>query len=174
MPQPKAAALELSAEHRAQLESLARAHSTPQQLALRARIILLAGQGVGVGEAAQQLGVWRKTVSTWRARWQARASVESLAERLADAPRPGAPARITPEQICAIMALACEAPEDCGVPISHWSQSALAREANKRGLVDAISQRSVGRILKRGGASAAPGSDVAHAQARSPVPQQVR
>ena len=92
MPHPKAAALPLSAEHKAQLESLARAHSTPQQLALRARIILLAGQGVG--EAAQQLGVWRKTVSTWRARWQARASVESLAERLADAPRPGAPARI--------------------------------------------------------------------------------
>lgn len=174
MPHPKAAALALSAEHRAQLESLARAHSTPQQLALRARIILLAGQGVGVSEAAQQLGVWRKTVSTWRARWQARASLESVAERLADAPRPGAPARITPEQICAIVALACEPPEACGVPITHWSQSALAREANKRGLVDTISQRSVGRILKRGGASAAPGSDVAHAQARSSVREQMR
>ncbi len=172
MPHPKAAALPLSAEHKAQLESLARAHSTPQQLALRARIILLAGQGVG--EAAQQLGVWRKTVSTWRARWQARASVESLAERLADAPRPGAPARFTPEQLCAIVALAWEPPEACGVPLSHWSQSALAREANKRGLVDTISQRSVGRMLKRGGASAAPGSHMAHAQARSPVPEQVR
>ena len=174
MPQPKAAALPLSAEHRARLENLARAHSTPQQLALRARIILLAGQGVGVSETAQQLGVWRKTVSTWRARWPARASVESLAERLADAPRPGAPARITPEQICAIVALACEPPEACGVPLSHWSQSALAREAHKRGLVDSISQRSVGRILKRGRASAAPGSDVAHAQARSSVPEQMR
>ena len=174
MPQPKAAALPLSAEHRARLENLARAHSTPQQLALRARIILLAGQGVGVSETAQQLGVWRKTVSTWRARWPARASVESLAERLADAPRPGAPARITPEQICAIVALACEPPEACGVPLSHWSQSALAREAHKRGLVDSISQRSVGRILKRGRASAAPGSHVAHAQARSSVPEQMR
>ena len=60
MPHPKAAALPLSAEHKAQLESLARAHSTPQQLALRARIILLAGQGVGVGEAAQQLGGYRQ------------------------------------------------------------------------------------------------------------------
>ena len=174
MPHPKAAALALSDEHRAQLESLARAHSTPQQLALRARIILLAGQGLGVTETAQHLGVWRKTVSTWRARWQARAGYESVAERLADEPRPGAPARITPEQICAIVALACEPPETCGLPLSHWSQSALAREANKRGLVDGISQRSVGRLLKRGGASAAPGSPVAHAQARSCVPEQVR
>src|SRR3712207_6134693 len=115
MPQPKAAAIPLSAEHRAQLESLARAHSTPQQLALRARIILLAGQGLGVTETAQQLGVWRKTVSTWRARWQARASMDSLAERLADAPRPGAPARITAEQICALVAQACEPPQACGV-----------------------------------------------------------
>lgn len=174
MPHPKAAALPLDGELKAQLESLARAHSTPQQLALRARIILLAGRGVGVGETAQHLGVWRKTVSTWRARWQARASLQSLAERLADAPRPGAPARFTPEQICAIVALACEPPEACGVPLSHWSQSALAREAHKRGLVDTISQRSVGRILKRGGASAAPGSHVAHAQTRSPVPEQMR
>ena len=174
MPHPKAAAIPLCGEHKAQLESLVRAHSTPQQLALRARIILLAGQGLGMDETAQQLGVWRKTVSTWRARWLARASVESLAERLADAPRPGAPARFTPEQICAIVALACEAPEASGVPISHWSQNALAREAHKRGFVDTISQRSVGRILKRGRASAAPSSDVAHAQARSPIRAQMR
>ena len=57
MPHPKAAALPLDGELKAQLESLARAHSTPQQLVLRARIILLASQGVGVGETAQHLGV---------------------------------------------------------------------------------------------------------------------
>jgi hypothetical protein len=43
----------------------------------------------------------------------------------------------------------------------------LARQAKKRGLVESISQRSVGRLLKRIAASATPGSDVAHPQARS-------
>jgi len=57
---------------------------------------------------------------------------------------------LPPEQICAILALACEPPEGSGVPITHWSQSALAREAVKRGLVETISHGSVGRFLKGG------------------------
>jgi putative transposase len=73
-----------------------------------------------------------------------------LAERLADAPRPGAPPTFTPEPICAILALAYEPPEASGIPITHWSQSALAREAVKRGLVESISHGSVGRFLKGG------------------------
>ena len=98
-----------------ELESLVRAHSTPQQLARRARIILLAGKGVGLSEAADRLGMWRKTVSCWRQRWLAGASAESVGERLADIPRPGGPPTFTPDQICSIIALACEPPEraDC-------------------------------------------------------------
>jgi hypothetical protein len=38
-----------------------RAHSTPQKLAERARIILLATTGAGITETAQQLDIWRKT-----------------------------------------------------------------------------------------------------------------
>ena len=40
------------------LEQLVRTHSTPQQVALRARIILHAVEGVGVRESARELGVW--------------------------------------------------------------------------------------------------------------------
>ncbi|EWY42814.1 hypothetical protein N825_00910 [Skermanella stibiiresistens SB22] len=46
------------------------------------------------------------------------------------------------------MALACEPPDASGVLITHWSQSALAREAIKRGLVETISHGSVGRFFK--------------------------
>jgi len=127
----------------------------------------LAGEGLGLTETAERLGIWRKTVSGWRRRWLARPAGESLAERLSDAPRPGGPPTFTPEQICTIIALACEPPEQSGLPISHWSQSELARQAKKRGLVESISQRSVGRLLKRIAASTAPCSDVAHSQARS-------
>ena len=61
---------------------------------------------------------------------------------------PGTPATFTPEQVCAIMALACAPPEQSDLPLSHWSQSELAREAVRRGIVDSISHGSVGRFLK--------------------------
>lgn len=145
-----AGAIELSPEERSELERLERCSSTPQGLARRARMILMAGDGEGVGETAERLGVWRKTVSQWRARWLASSGRSaSPAERLRDAPRSGAPARITAEQICAIVALACEPPSESDRPVTHWSQQELADEAMKRGIVEQISQRSVGRFLKR-------------------------
>ena len=139
--------LVLGADERRQLEYLVRAHSTPHQLALRARIILLAADGTGNRESARRLGITVQTVRLWRRRWGAEPDLR-LTERLADAPRPGTPPTFTPEQICAVVALACEPPEASGLPITHWSQSALAREAVKRGLVATISHGSVGRFLK--------------------------
>ena len=55
------ASLELTARQRQELNTLDRAHSTPQKLAERARIVLLAADGVSVSETARQLGIWRKT-----------------------------------------------------------------------------------------------------------------
>jgi hypothetical protein len=49
----------LSFEHKRELNALIRAHSTPQKLAERARIILLAERGLGVEETANELGIWR-------------------------------------------------------------------------------------------------------------------
>ena len=74
---------------------------------------------------------------------------QSVPERLADAPRSGAPATYTPEQICAVIAMTCEKPSESERPISHWSQREIADEAMRRGLVPSISQRSVGRFLKK-------------------------
>ena len=63
----------LSEDQRRELTRLIRSHSTPQQLARRARMIMLLADGGGVGETADALKVWRKGVSTWRARWLAAA-----------------------------------------------------------------------------------------------------
>ena len=139
----------LSEVERDELDRLVRAHSTPQQVALRAQIVLLAANGIGNRDSARRLGVTVQTVRCWRRRWGSEPDL-ALVDRLADAPRPGTPPTFTPEQICAILALACEPPEGSGVPITHWSQSALAREAVKRGLVETISHGSVGRFLKGG------------------------
>jgi len=75
----------------------------------------------------------------------------SAQERLEDLPRPGAPARITADQRCQIEALACEKPEKSGRPISHWTNREVADELLKRGIVDQISPRHAGRLLRRGG-----------------------
>ena len=74
------------------LEALVRAHSTSQQVALRARMILQAADDVGVRESARELDVWPKTVRYWRGRWRQAPAAQSVSERLADAPRSGAPA----------------------------------------------------------------------------------
>jgi transposase len=136
-------------EQREALEHLVRTHSTPQQLALRARIIVLAANGTGVRASARELGVWPKTVRYWRKRWRKAAEGQSVPERLADVQRSGAPATFTPEQICALVAMTCEKPSESARPISHWSQREIADEAMRRGLIASISQRSVGRFLKK-------------------------
>ena len=136
-------------EQREQLEQLIRTRSTPQQLALRARMIVHAAGGVGVRESARELGVWPKTVRYWRKRWRQADDKHSVCERLADAPRSGAPPTYTAEQVCAVVAMTCEKPSESERPISQWSQREIADEAIRRGIVSNISQRSVGRFLKK-------------------------
>src|SRR5690242_12463087 len=110
MAHPPADPIVLSAVEREELDRLVRAHSTPQQLALRAQIILSAAAGISNRESARRLGVTVRTVRCWRRRWDEQPDLAG-ATRLADAPRPGTPPSFTPEQICAILALACEPPE---------------------------------------------------------------
>src|SRR5262249_38245100 len=123
------------AAHRERREALGPAHSTSQQLALRARMILHAADNIGVRESARELDVWPKTVRYWRGRWRRAPAAQSVSERLADAPRSGAPATYPPEQICAVIAMTCEKPSESERPISHWSQREIADEAIRRGLV---------------------------------------
>ena len=136
------------------LEQLVRRHTTPQQIALRGRIVLAAASGANNSQIARQEGVNVDTVRLWRTRWLlcAAASLQDLPllDRLSDAARSGAPVRITDEQVCLILELACEAPERSGRPISHWSEREIADEVKGRGIVDEISGRHAARLLKRG------------------------
>ena len=154
MPGPKPPAVELTADERRELEGLARRHKTGQQLADRARIVLRAADGLNNSEIARELALEPDTVRLWRQRWLSVSGVElaelPVADRLADAPRSGTPARITPEQVARIVALACEAPGASGRPVSQWSTTELAAELMRRGIVDEISPRHAARLLKRG------------------------
>ena len=157
MPGPTPAKIELSEKVRQALEKLAARHTTGQQKAQRARIILKAAEGKNHAEIAQELNISVDMATVWRRRWL---DLEPLAwddlsveERLDDLPRPGAPSRLTADQLCQIEQMACEAPEKAGRPISQWTGREIADELMKRGIVEYISRRHAVRLLKRGRSS---------------------
>jgi transposase len=87
-------------------------------LAKRARIVLLAGDGVGTGEICERVGVSKPTVIAWRNRY-----LEGGLAGLDDQPRSGRP-RVVDEQ--AVVAATLEPPPD-SLGITHWSSRLLAR-----------------------------------------------
>ncbi|HNK51722.1 MAG TPA: helix-turn-helix domain-containing protein [Nitrospira sp.] len=154
---PKPTVIELTDTERDSLTRLTRQHKTPQQIVLRARIILACAEGLNNAQVARQLDISVDTARHWRRRWlglQAVALDElSVVERLEDAPRPGKPPRITAEQVCQLVALACERPQDAARPSSQWTGRELADELMNRGIIETISSRHVSRLLKRGRSS---------------------
>ncbi len=154
MPIPKAVRLKLSEAEQQGLEKLVNRHTVGQQIALRGRIVLAAGAGQTNSQISQELGVSMKTIRVWRGRWlelQPLAESDlSWEERLEDLPRPGAPAKFTADQICQVVAIACEKPTESGRPISQWSGREIAAELIQRGIVESISARHAARFLKIG------------------------
>ena len=148
---PKPDPVTLSETERSELEELVRRHSTPQQQALRGRIILAAAQGKNNSQIARELDVCVETVRSWRSRWLGLQAVSlqdvSVSERLEDVPRPGRPSQITAEQTCQMVAMACEQPKER--PISHWTGREIADEVMQRGIVPQISPRHAARLLKK-------------------------
>ena len=140
--------INLTEQEREVLRQLTRKHTAKQSIVKRAKIILMADAGEKNQDIAAQLGVRSQVVSTWTKRWLEK-SDEPVEQRLADLPRPGAPDTFTPEQLCQIIALACESPQDYNRPITHWTQRELAAEAIKQGLVESISSHHLGRLLKK-------------------------
>src|SRR5947209_723458 len=148
---PKPDPLSLSKVERTELEVLVRRHGTPQQLALRGRIILAAAEGQNNSQIARDLAICVDTVRSWRTRWIGLQAVSlddmSVRERLTDVPRPGRHAQITAEQTCQMVALACEQPKER--PISHWTGREIADEVMRRGIVPQISPRHAARLVKK-------------------------
>jgi len=153
MPGPQPLAITLDDENRKALEKVVNRHSTAQQIAERAQIILLAAAGKNNSQISRELSISNDMVRLWRQRWFGFAPIPltevSIEERLTDAPRPGKPSGISAEQMCKIVALACEAPEISGRPISQWSGREIADEIVQREIVKTISPRHAQRLLKK-------------------------
>ena len=143
------------------LSAFSKSRSLPASLVKRAKIILLASQGISNQIIAGKIDLHYNHVATWRNRFlQALPSLrdieagspEKLEEEicilLSDRKRPGAPSTFTQEQIMRIIALACKNPCDFGYEVSQWSLSLLTIEIKKQGIAERISEKSVGRFLK--------------------------
>jgi putative transposase len=177
MSGPQPAPITLSPRQHRILTQLSRRTTSEQRLVHRSQILLTMAAGANNEQAARQLGLHPQSVRKWRSRWlEAAGRLEALEAEdstdqvvtaaitgvLSDAPRSGTPPTFTPEQLCHIMALTCERPEESDRPVTHWTPPELAAEAVKRGIVPSISPRTVGRVLKRGQAQTASGSLLAH------------
>jgi putative transposase len=93
MPVPIAPPVTLAGDERSRLESLVRAHSTPQALAFRCQLILRAAAPERPSnlQVSKDLHCNRHTVGRWRSRY-----LKHGLSGLQDASRPGRPRRFSP------------------------------------------------------------------------------
>ena len=112
-------ALILTDDERVRLDSLAHRSRTAPHLARRARIILACAEGVDNKVVAKRLRMSPTTVCKWRARF-----LRDRLDGLYDEPRPGAPRRISDEQIEQVIVRTLEqTPQGA----THWSTRGMAK-----------------------------------------------
>lgn len=119
MAKGRAAEIVLKDAEQSALTALTRKHGAPQSLAMRARIVLAAANGLTNKEIAAKLDVCAHTVGVWRNRF-ARDGMDGLY----DEPRPGAPRQIGDDEIAATIRKTLETrPRGA----THWSLRTMAR-----------------------------------------------
>ena len=133
---------------RKELQKITRKQTEKASTVLRAKIILMADNGMKHEDIAKKLDVNNNVVTDWTARWH-KLGDKPIHERLQDFPRSGKPDKFSPEQLCKIIALSCESPKDYGRPITHWTSRELAEEAVKQSIVESISISYIGALLKK-------------------------
>jgi transposase len=112
--------VKLSSVERIELEQWKRAQYTPQQVALRSRIVLLAAEGKRDLEIAEQLGVSRHTAGLWRKRFMQ----EGLDGVWQIAPGRGRKPSYKQEKVAGIVKATLESKPDGE---THWSCRSMAR-----------------------------------------------
>jgi transposase len=123
----------LTDDERETLERWARRPSSAQALAMRCRIVLAAADGAMNKDIATQVGCNPNTVGKWRRRF-----AEAGIDGLHDEPRPGAPRKITDEDVERVIIKTLEeTPRDA----THWSTRSMADQVG-------LSPASISRIWR--------------------------
>jgi transposase len=144
MPTPFAPRIIVSQNARMDLHALARAHSTPQALAFRARIVLRAADAdtptnVHIG---RYLGCSHRTVGKWRRRYHDQGMLG-----LHDAPRSGRPRTIASPTRVQVLSVASALPQDQDRPVTRWTLEEILATVLEDLPPVALSRSSIWRIL---------------------------
>ena len=130
----------LTTEERQQLEELVRGGKTAVRTVKRAQILLAASAGSKDETIAQTIGVGTSTVYRTKQRFVE----EGLERALREAPRPGAPRKLGPEDESLLVAVACSKPPDGR---ARWTLDLLAGEVVRLTSHETLSGDTVGRRL---------------------------
>jgi hypothetical protein len=135
--------VELTPEERAQLQALTRKGTPGVRRYKRAVALLCADAGDADAVIAMKAGLHPVSIE----RVRKRCVEEGVDGALNDRPRPGAARKLDGRGEAYLLALACTAPPDGQ---RRWTMQLLADRLVERQLVDAISDETVRRTLKRG------------------------
>jgi len=152
------------------LTEFSRSTQMPHAEVVRAKIILHRCAGESNSNIVKKIGCHRNTVTKWCQRWRKKQALLAETEKevtpqayrkiikaaVTDEERTGRPNTFTAEQLCQIIAVACQSPEELGRPVSHWTPQELALEVVQQNIVESISVRHIGRFLKGVPVEAAP------------------
>lgn len=144
MPTPIAPRIILSQHARSDLQTLIRAHSTPQSLALRARLVLRAADADQPSNLtiSRELGCDNHTAGKWRRRY-----LNLGLSGLQDAVRSGRPKRISPSIRVHVVSVASTLPHDQDRSVTRWSLDEIVTTLLDTLHTDSISRSSIWRIL---------------------------
>jgi putative transposase len=136
--------------------------SIPVSYKKRLGIILDGIAGKSMYSTSKERKIKWDTVQKWRNRWKSKSGQlnaieqDSTADKLkvikrilSDLPRATKPPKFTLAQEQQIIAIACEKPEDHGLEVTNWTWQLIADVAAFKKIVESISRRHVGHILKK-------------------------
>lgn len=127
------AELILSEDERQTLKAWANRPKSTQQLAQRARVVLVCAEGLNNKDVAAKLGVTSQTVGKWRARF-----IERRLDGLSDQPRPGAPRKVTDKDVETVITKTLETkPKNA----TQWSTRGMAEATG-------LSQSTISRVWR--------------------------
>ena len=132
----------LTAEERAQLHALTKRGTVSARRLTRAHLLLQADTGLSDEAIAQALHIGTATVERIRKRFVEEGIEAALSER----PRPGGQRKLEGRHEAFLIALACSTPPEGR---QCWTMQMLADKLVELRLIDAISDETVRRTLKK-------------------------
>ena len=125
--------IELSSDDRLLFMRWVRATTTPQRVVTRSAVVLLAAAGWSNARVADAVGVSRRTVALWKARYQA----GGARQMQVDAPGRGRKPGRNRDMVARVLAMSRECPPDG----PRWTVRSLAKAV-------AVSHATVQRVLR--------------------------